>query len=283
MNKFIFCCAFALLYACTFQAQHPKFGSARVAFYNVENLFDTLDHPVHVDEDFTPTGKQKWTTQRYAAKLDNIARVIKELAFPALMGLCEVENEKVLQDLIQRDVLAAKKYDFVHYESPDFRGIDVALLYNKKAFKVKSSERIRINFPPNIVQDYTTRDVLLVKGIYRKKHPLYLFINHWPSRVGGLQKSEPKRTYVAQQVRKKVDSLFALDTNANIILMGDFNDETDNKSVARTLGATTNKKDLQAEKLYNCFAPLDQQRMGSYNYRGTLNMLDQIIVSSSLM
>lgn len=257
--------------------------SPRIAFYNVENLFDTIDDPVKPDDGFTPEGKQKWSKARYFAKLLKVAKVVEEMKHPAFIGMCEVENKTVLEDLISRPALSDRAYGIAHYESPDYRGIDVALLYDQKQFKLTKSQTIRINFPAEIVEDYTTRDILMVEGTFQKEHQLYLFINHWPSRRGGLKESEPKRTYVAKQLKKAVDSLFNINPNAQIIIMGDFNDETDNKSIAEVLNAETNDTNIAPQQLYNCFAKFDQAKQGSYNFRGNLNMLDQIIVSSELM
>ncbi len=249
----------------------------RIGFYNVENLFDTKDDPVKADEEFMPTAKKKWTTERYQDKLNKINQVIEEMNTPELIGLCEVENKGVLQDLIDASK-NLKDYSFVHYESPDFRGIDVALLYNKEEFEVMSSKAIPINFPKEIVENYTTRDILHVKGKINEEE-VHVFVNHWPSRRGGLKASQPKRVFVAQQLNKAIEPILAQNANANIIIMGDMNDETDNKSVQETLNA---KSPNENGKLVNCMADLDKEGKGTYNYRGNWNMLDQIILSPYL-
>ncbi len=255
----------------------------KVAFYNVENLFDTVDEPGKDDEGFTPKGALNWTKARYKTKLDNISKVVRGMAFPELLGLCEVENKTVLKDLIKHPDLAKEKYRFVHYESPDKRGIDCAFLYKKDIFKVEDSEYIRINFPKKIVTAYTTRDLLYIKGQYMGKEMLHIFVVHWPSRRGGSEASEPKRVYVAQQVKKKIDNLLKKDPNANIIVMGDFNDTPANKSVADILKAQSPDKIDNQTALYNCSLPLFKKGIGSHNYKGEWNMLDQIIVSKSLL
>lgn len=257
--------------------------SPRIAFYNVENLFDTIDDPIKPDDDFTPEGRQQWSKARYFAKLLKIAKVVEGMEHPAFIGMCEVENKSVLEDLVSRPALSNRAYGIAHYESPDYRGIDVALLYDQKQFKLEKSGTIRINFPAEIVEDYTTRDILMVEGTFQKEHQLYLFVNHWPSRRGGLKESEPKRTYVAEQLKKAVDSLFNINPNAQIVIMGDFNDETDNKSITEVLNAQQTDTNIAPQQLYNCFAKFDQAKKGSYNFRGNMNMLDQIIVSSALM
>ena len=256
----------------------------RVGFYNVENLFDLVNDPNKNDDYFTPEGDTKWDKTRYEKKLNDLGKVVKEMGFPTLLGVCEVENKLVCRDFCHSSFLKSEKYGVVHHESPDFRGIDVALLYKRKQFKVLSDEVIRINFPKEVIpeQDYTTRDVLVVKGIFNKRDTFYVFVNHWPSRRGGLKASQPKRVYVAKQVRKKVDEIYAVEPNANILIMGDFNDEPDNKSLEETLGATMDRSMVKTNGLYNLMSNLDQAGKGSYNYRGNWNMLDQLIVSSAI-
>ena len=175
-----------------------------------------------------------------------------------------------------------QNYSFEYFESPDIRGIDVALLYKKSDFKVIRSHGIPINIPDEIEKDYTTRNILYVKGEYKKNHVLHIFVNHWPSRRGGLEASEPKRVYVARQLRSRVDSLLRINDQTNILIMGDFNDEPDNKSVAKILNAKPSYNEKDVAGLVNLASPLDEQKEGSYNFRGNWNMLDQIIVSSSL-
>ena len=252
----------------------------RFAFYNVENLFDIYDDPNTRDEEFTPTGKKNWTAERYQKKLDQLSTVVMDLEFPDILGVCEVENSKVLQDWTTNQKMADKNYHLVHFDSPDKRGIDNGLLYRKENFTVLEKEFIRIDFPKEVVEDYTTRDILYVKGKYHDD-VLHVFINHWPSRRGGVQESEPKRVYVASQLRKKTDDIFANNLDANILIMGDLNDETDNKSVAQILGAGAPNLDDQ-QYLYNFTQPMDEAGAGSYRYKANWNMLDQIIVSPNL-
>ncbi len=270
-------------YACNRQLSYPSTPvNYRMGFYNVENLFDTLDHPTNFDDDFTPSGRQEWRTDRYQKKLRNIEAVVAGMGFPSLLGLCEVENASVLADFAKQEQMAPFDYGYVHYESPDRRGIDVALMYKKAEFEVGKSDFIRVPFPDSIEADYTSRDILHVQGKLAKMLPVHVFINHWPSRRGGVRESEPKRVHVANHLREAVDQIFAADPNANIIIMGDFNDETNNKSVATTLSAKSASTDFVSTELYNCMAKLDEQNKGSYNYRGNWNMLDQIIVSGAL-
>ena len=255
----------------------------RIGFYNVENLFDTIDIAEKFDEDFTPTGKLSWDTERYHKKLQDLDKVIAGMQYPTLLGVCEVENKAVLKDLTAKTGMSKHNYGIVHYESPDKRGIDNAFLYQKQYFKVESADKIRIDFPKEIAEGYTSRDIIYVKGVFVKKHTLHIFVNHWPSRRGGVRESEPKRTLVAQYLREAVNKIFAVDPNANIVIMGDMNDEPDNNSILKTLNASYPTDKILPGNLYNCMAKLDQQNKGTYNFRGNWNMLDNIIISSSLL
>ncbi len=255
----------------------------RVGFYNVENLFDLVDEPHKKDDDFTPEGRNEWNEEKYKTKIDHLAKVIHYMGQPGLMGLCEVENPTVLKDLINNEQIDESKYLFIHQDSPDLRGIDVALLYNPKDFKLQNYEFIRIHFPKEVVEDYTTRDFLHATFKGSNKKDIHVFVNHWPSRRGGVEASEPKRVYVAEQVRKEVDEIFKEDKNAQIILMGDFNDEPQNKSVNETLGAKPIVTDPEPKMLYDLMHEMKRKGLASYNYRGQWNVLDHIIVSGSLL
>ena len=255
----LICCLLIIACNSSKQAQTKQLNQTyRFAFYNVENLFDTVDTPDKFDEDFTPTGKLKWTPERYQKKLYNISKVIEGMDFPSIVGVCEVENEAVLNDLSTTDLLKSHGYQVVHHESPDKRGIDNGLIYKKKDFKVLASDHYQINFPKEVVEDYTTRDIIYVKGIFLGIDTLHIFVNHWPSRRGGLEASEPKRVYVASQLKEKTTAILQKNANAKIVIMGDFNDETDNNSVLNTLGAKTNSEVINSSSLYNCSAKLDQ-------------------------
>lgn len=251
-----------------------------VAFYNTENLFDTMDDPHKNDNEFLPESDKKWTLERYQKKLDDIARVLSEidsLSLPAFVGLCEVENQKVLEDLVSTGALASAKYSIAQIESPDVRGIDVALLYRGDRFLLEQTEALPINFPDE--PNYKTRDILHVSGKIGKEE-FHFFVNHWPSRIGGNEKTEPNRVFVASVLKQKVDEVLAGNRKANIIIMGDMNDEPENKSLLETLSA---KLPGSGSQLVNLMFPADQQNLGTYNYRGDWNMLDNLVVSGSLL
>lgn len=208
---------------------------ARVAFYNVENLFHPLNDSLTRDDEFTPEGAKKWSYYRYEKKLVSIYKVIMAMGRkqpPAIIGLCEVENYWTLQDLLHKTPLSAFNYEFVHKESPDERGIDVAFLYNSDIFQPLNYDPIEVKIPEN-----KTRDLLYVKGILHQADTFHFFVNHWPSRWGGQIASEPDRIFVAALLRQKVDSLLKTNPEARILLMGDFNDTPENKSIRDVLQA----------------------------------------------
>lgn len=265
--------------ACTQPANDSQEANdITIAFYNVENLFDTIDAPDVKDEEWLPDSVKKWNTEKYTKKLDDLSKVLASLAdssLPDIIGLCEVENRKVVEDLVGNENLRSGAYKIVHEDSPDERGIDVALVYSESGFKYLSHEKLMVVFNDTI--DDKTRDILYVKGI-ASGDTLHLFVNHWPSRSGGEVQSEPKRIAAATVLRNKADEILAKNAKAKVLIMGDFNDFPDNNSVANTLGANA-----QGSHLHNLSYPLFAQGKGTYNYKGNWNMLDQFIVSDGLM
>lgn len=264
----------------------PAISSYRIGFYNVENLFDTEDDPAILDEEYTPGSKKQWTPERYQTKLDHLARVVEGMGYPALLGLAEVENRRVLEDFCEKTSLSEHGYGIAHFDSPDERGIDVALLFQKKYFDLLHAEPIRIDFPEEVAKgdrDPSTRDILAADLVFQKNDTLHLLVVHAPSRSGGQKETEPMRLYVAGQLRQKVDEIFAKNLNANIIIMGDFNDEPTDPSIAEVLDAQPITSPASPGTLYNCFSELDSGGKGSYNYRGDWNMLDQVIFSGHLL
>lgn len=251
-----------------------------VVSYNVENLFDTLDDPKIPDEEFLPESEKKWNSERYQQKLVDMAKVIAEVnpnELPEIVGLIEVENRSVIEDLIQTGKLKEQQYAIVHEESPDYRGIDVALIYRKDAFTEISHEAIPVIFPDD--PQFKTRDILHVVGKVRNQK-IHLFVNHWPSRIGGDQKTEPKRILAASVLRKKVDQIQAAEPRSRIIIMGDMNDEPANKSLFETLGAASPDS---GAKLVNLMMPDDAKGLGTYFYSGNWNMLDNLVVSGEMI
>lgn len=253
-----------------------------IAFYNVENLFDLEDAPGKADEEFTPEGEKNWNKERYEQKLEDIARVISALNegdLPEIVGLSEVENEQVLTDLTRTGLLADGKYKVIHHESPDFRGIDCALIYRPAEFKVLDHKAIPVRFEDD--PDYKTRDILYVKGRTRNWEQFHIFVNHWPSRIGGVEQTSPKREKIAAILKSKIDSVMQKKPRAHILVMGDMNDEPTNESLLEVLNAQPPTN--QNAELVNLMFPADKEGRGSYNFRGNWSMLDNIIVSSGLL
>jgi len=263
-------------------AGYNKKRNLTVVFYNVENLFDTENSPGVNDAEFTPESEKKWTPERYQKKLEDISRVLSSVnqkELPEIIGLCEIENRGVLNDLLKTEPLAGGKYEIAHFESPDFRGIDVALLYRPAEFKVTWSAPVKVTFvdEPN----FTTRDILHVKGETLNREEFHIFVNHWPSRIGGVEQTEPKRIAIARLLKSKIDSVQNVNPEANIVVMGDMNDEPSNKSLKEVLSAKSPETENAA--LINLMYPTHEAKQGSYNYRGNWNMLDNIIVSAGLL
>ena len=251
-----------------------------VLFYNVENLFDCYDDPLTNDGEFLPDAKRHWTFKRYNEKVNKIAKVIlasNGWELPALVGLCEVENGAVLKRLVWETGLSESGYRFIHHESPDKRGIDVALLYRKNEFRVLHDSAVCVSEPEN---DFFTRDILYVKGVFFGSDTLNVFACHLPSKYGGAAASEPKRQKVADKLRELCDSLLNDDPNCRILIMGDMNESPDEKAMRLLAGAG-----LTAEEgmLVDLASDLKAEKVkGTVKYRGNWEVFDQVIVSRSL-
>ncbi len=269
-------------------SSEKKFRINTIAFYNVENLFDTINDPKTWDDDRTPKGKDRWTSIIYEKKLNNIAKVIGDIGSdltmeaPSVIGLCEIENYKVLEDLINTESLQRENYQIIHYDSPDERGIDVALLFKKNRFQPTSSKIYPLYLKrKNGTRDYT-RDHLLVSG-YLDKDPIHFIINHWPSRSGGQMRSEPGRILAGILNKRIIDSILKFNPKANIISMGDFNDNPGDKSIKPTLNSVFKKSEIKDDQLYNPMEELFRKGHGSYRYRGKWDMIDQFFLSKNLV
>ncbi|MDR2840245.1 MAG: endonuclease [Paludibacter sp.] len=253
--------------------------------YNVENYFDIVDDSLTNDAEYLPGGMRGWNNQKYKQKQENIGKAIVAIGSwtpPAIVGLCEVESERGLTDLTKYSGLKSLKYKYVHYDSPDARGVDVALLYQPDRFQVLGSRPIRVDFP--FAPQSKTRDILYVQGKVPTGDTLNVFICHFPSRLGGELESEERRVYVAEILRNAVDSLFAIFTEPAILIMGDFNDYPTNKSMSEILQALPpNNAEISPRKLYNLMYPLHISGKGSHKNQGEWGALDQIIVSGRLL
>jgi predicted extracellular nuclease len=248
-----------------------------VAFYNIENLFDIYDDSVTNDNDFTPINIKKWTPKRYENKLQKLGFAISNIGkketgkHPALVGLAEVENAKVIKDLITSKHLENCNYNFVHYESLDERGIDVALLYDSTVFKVLHSEIFKIELTNEGGETDYTRDILLVTGLLDGEQ-IHVLVNHWSSRREGEKESEPKRIISSNKVTEIITSLRVEYTDAKIVVIGDFNDDPSNSSI---------KNMVENSNLYNPMETLRSFSRGSTYHNRQWNLFDQIIISTN--
>ena len=248
-----------------------------IAFYNVENLFDTIDDPNKHDDDFLPGSEKRWTNKRYKKKIYKLGTAISQIGkersgkSPILVGLAEVENKKVLDDLVNTNHLENHNYDYVHYDSPDERGIDVALLYQKKHFEVIDSQSISIDITAEGDSPDYTRDILLVEGLLNEER-MYIIVNHWSSRREGVKETEFKRLIASEKVIEICNNIRDKDSDAKIVVMGDFNDDPSSKSIQQ-LTNTLN--------LYNPMETLLSYTRGSLNHKFKWNIFDQIIISTN--
>lgn len=291
-NKYLFLLP-ALLVVCnpipSFTQANPlaggERGDIRIMFYNVENYFDTHDDTLTADEEFLPESEKNWNLFRYREKTLNLFKTlvaVGESRPPEIICFAEIENKRVLYELIRNTPLDKYKFEIIHFDSPDIRGIDVGLIFRKDLIHKIASQKINISFPFNSKR--TTRDILYFKGLTANSDTLHIFINHWPSRRGGQQVSEPYRIYAAQVLRSKCDSILNLNSCANIIITGDFNDEPYNKSLSQALGAVSAEEQYHCSSLYNLSAMLGKEcKCGTYRYRSHWNMLDQFIISGNLL
>lgn len=256
-----------------------------VGFYNQENLFDTIDDSHKNDNEFLPSAKNSWNTEKYTNKMNNMAKVIASMndnKGADVLGMCEVENETVLKDLTANKQLKKMKYGYVHFEGPDERSIDNALIYQTKKLSVVTASNYPVIFKEN--PNSKTRDILMVKLMDKKSKATFLvLVNHFPSRLGGETESAPKRNNAASVLRGIYDSLSKADPSLPVIMVGDFNDYPTNESIQKILNAKGHVNELIANDLFNAMYELHEQKKGSHFYRGEWGTLDQIILSNNLV
>ena len=279
-----FICVFTIV-----NAQDKKFKIHTLAFYNLENLFDTINDPTKFD-DYSPIMELKANRgNAYKRKIINMARVISEIGkdvtnnTPAILGVCEIENKDVLEATVNDSILRDKDYGIVHYDSPDARGIDVALLYQKSLFTPTSTSSHELKIYDDQTQKrVATRDQLLVSGEL-EGDLIHIIVNHWPSRRGGEARSRPKRVAAAKLNKRIVDSLQTLDPYAKVLIMGDLNDDPTNPSVKAVLKAKRKRKKVGLKGLYNPFENFYRDGLGTTAYRDNWSLFDQIIISKPLL
>jgi len=276
-----------LLFISTFNAQEKD--TLYIAFWNLQNLFDTVDDPEKNDESFLPDGDMEFTAERLDKQMYNLSCVIRSMKNgkgPDLLGVCEVENQTVLERMVNK-FLSDLDYKIAYLESPDNRGIDNGLLYKADKFKLLNLQADTVH----LSDGWPTRLIFGVNLLTKNDDKITVFVNHWPSRGGGQEESEPNRIAAAKTLREAVDRIFSTDEAAKIFIIGDFNDEPLNISLLETLNAYPLKCDsLHAEfeeeangELYNLSYIAYEEGLGTYKYKEDWNMLDQVIVSGSLI
>ncbi|MBI5542016.1 MAG: endonuclease/exonuclease/phosphatase family protein [Bacteroidia bacterium] len=286
MNKIFLLVVVVFFIAANGFSQEKKYKALCVAFYNLENLYDTVNDPNKNDEEFLPDGGNKWNTEKYNKKLANMSTVISQIGDeiqakgPVVLGVSEIENIKVLQDLVASPLLAPMNYGIVQIEGPDKRGVDVALLYQKQHFTVTSSRSVTLSIVGK--PDFKTRDQLVVSGLLDGEQ-MHFIVNHWPSRSGGEKKSAPLRNAAADLCKSITDSIMKTDANAKIVIMGDLNDDPSNKSLTEHLKVKGDEKLTQPGDLYNPMYKMHKEGVGSLAYRDNWNIFDQMIVSQPLL
>lgn len=272
------------LIALAASAQEKTYKVNCIAFYNLENLFDTI--PGENDTEFSPNSPKQWATKRYFEKMERMGRVISQIGdefpigTPAIVGLCEIENRSVLEDLVKASSIATSNYKIVHYDSPDKRGVDVGLIYRPDLFKVTSTRSVRLTVPG--MPDFRSRDQLVVSGLLEGEQ-IHIIVNHWPSRSGGEKRSMPGRIAAGKLSRSIVDSIQSIEPNAKIIIMGDLNDDPVDKSITTALGAKLNEKDVKPGDLYAAMYPLYKNGIGTLAYRDSWSLFDNIIITEALL
>lgn len=273
----------SLLFFCIVTGFAQTKNPITVAFYNCENFFDTKDDPNKKDDEFLPESSMKWDETRFMNKLQKVAQVLDSTVagegLPALVGLVEIENKEVLEDLVSKSQFKTKSYGVLATDSPDERSIDCGLLYDKSVFTLVDFKEL--NATNLKLGDYKTRNILFATLKATNGDVFYVFVNHWPSRRSGETESEPRRIYAAEQVRNKINELQKKDAKAKVIVMGDFNDHPTDKSILNTLKASDAPKDKG--DLYNAYQTLDAAKQGTHYYDKEWRVLDQIIVSQSFI
>ncbi len=249
-----------------------------IGFYNLENLFDTVDDPKTLDDDFTEFSEKNWNEKRFREKIKKLGRVISSIGYqdikhpPVLLGVAEVENAAVLDALVSSKFLKKKNYDFVHFDSPDERGIDTALLYRKDYFSVIRKETFTVYLTQESGERDYTRDILYVLGLLEDQ-PLHILVNHWPSRGKGTKETEHKRIAAAERILQIIEGIYKDEKDPRVVIMGDFNDDPQSESIKR----------LTTQRFYNPMEVLLTKYEGTLSHRDNWHLFDQIIISQNFL
>ena len=282
MKRFLLILSVMALAATSVVAQDKPY---MVAFWNFENLFDIYNDPETHDDEFTPEGIKKWNETKYQKKLYNLERVIFDMAainkeYPVVLGVSEIENRSVLEDLVSQPKLKGAKYRICHFDSPDARGVDVAFLYRADVFKLEGSDNIKLNVPE--LPNFRTRDLVVMWGTIEGE-PFYFLVSHWPSRLGGKEASQFKRDACAKQIREIKDSLLQANPATKVVVMGDFNDDATDASLVKVMGAKGKVKELNTGDFFNPYVQMLKAGLGTLAYQDSWNLFDNICVTENLV
>lgn len=282
MKKLLLLLSVVLFAATTVVAQQKPYA---VAFYNLENLFDIYDDPETHDEEFTPEGVKQWNEVKYQKKLSNLERVLFDISaiqreYPIVIGVSEIENRSVLEDLVMQPKLRGANYRICHFDSPDARGVDCAFLYRADVFKLEGADNIKLVVEE--LPDFRTRDLVVMWGTIDDE-PFYFLVSHWPSRLGGKEASAFKREACAKQIREIKDSVLRENPATKVIVMGDFNDDATDSSIVETMGAKGKIKDLETGDFFNPFNQMLRAGLGTLAYQDAWNLFDNICVTENLV
>ena len=286
MKKLFLTLAFSVLSISVCIAQKENFKVSLIGFYNLENFYDTVNNPAVNDEEFLPDGERHYNTRIFLDKVGRLSTVISRMGTEinpdgiAILGVAEVENDTVLKALVAHPNIKSRNLKFVHYDSPDARGVDVAMLYNPKYFKPLYSTPLFVQLPGGSKESFFTRDILYVKGLL-DGDTVHVFVNHWPSRLGGEERSAPARAAAAQVAKTVIDSLLAINPLAKIALMGDLNDDPTSPSVTQVLKAKGNINDVKDKGLFNPWVDFYKKGIGTLAYQDAWGLFDQVIISKA--
>ena len=273
-------CLVMLCFIIAWMGGHTQ--GARIVFYNVENYFDVEDDTLTEDDEFLPDSNRFWTYERYQRKAVRIYQVLSAIDgwdMPAIAGLCEVENRRVLEKLVYDTPLSRYSYRIIHKDSPDPRGIDVAMIYREGIFQPDSVEWLKVSLPGAS----RTRDILKVTGRLWGEEEICIYINHWPSRSGGSISSAPKRMSAALTLERSLDEMFSMDPGCNVVIMGDFNDEPGDESLRQLAGKVEDGDSLFLNKMVNLSEKIGWANdFGTIKHQGVWSVFDQFLVSGTV-
>lgn len=285
--KRLFFLLLTIFFSTVLYAQKQNYKASVIAFYNLENFYDTIDNPIVRDEEFTPKGERNYNSDIYFNKVGKLASVLAQIGTdenpkitdgPAIIGVAEIENDTVLNDLINHPLIQKRGYKFIHYDSKDARGVDVGLLYNPKYFKPEDSKALFVNLPSGSKDAYFTRDVLWVKGKLDGE-TIHIYVNHWPSRLGGEERSAPGRAAAAMVSKHHMDSINKADGEQKFIIMGDLNDDPISPSITKVLQAKGKIEDVVAGGIFNPWIDMYKKGFGTLAYQDAWGLFDQVMIS----